>query len=131
MRPLGTFAGMGALLTLVITTMCVTLTPGTALAWDKYGAIAYSAGTGRNGYSYDYDSRAAAQNKALNECGARDCVVKVWFKNACGAFARSRRDGSTGWAYAYSMAAAKREALRQCRARGNGCELVAWACTSR
>jgi serine/threonine-protein kinase len=97
-------------------------------ASDNYGAIAAAPG-GAYGYAYDHPSRAQAERAALRECGDDDCVVKVWFKNNCGAYARGR--GGEGWAYADSREEAESLALDNCRAHGRGCEVVCWACNSR
>ena len=57
-----------------------------AAAGDNFGAIAFSSSSGATGYSYDYDSRDGAEERALQECGP-GCKVVLWFKNACGALA--------------------------------------------
>ena len=106
------------------------LFPVEAQAQDNYGAIAYSSSTGRYGYSYDFGSRAEAENYAISKCGRGDCVVKVWFKNACGALAVGRR-GALGWGLAGSRGSAEDRALSECQSRTSGCSVRTWACTTR
>ena len=47
---------------------------------DNFGAIAYSPSTGASGRSWDYPSRAGAENAALNKCRqyTSNCKVRVW-----------------------------------------------------
>jgi hypothetical protein len=102
-----------------------------AVADDNYGAIAYSPSTGNYGYSYDYSSRGEAERSALTRCKKDDCVIKVWFKNSCGALAKAG-NGALGYSWAASnREEAESEALSQCRKRGSKCRIVCWACTSR
>jgi hypothetical protein len=115
-----------------IMVLCVVLTAfGSVQADDNYGAIAYSESTGNWGYSYDYGSRAQAENSALGRCGRGDCEIKVWFKNSCGALAKAS-NGALGWSYAAdSRAEAESLALSECRSRGSNCRILCWTCTSR
>lgn len=102
---------------------------GTAQA-DNYGAIAFSRDTGGHGYSYDYGSRAAAENSALERCPAADCTVVIWFRNACGALAVGTGNGyGTGWAS--SRAGAETIAMNGCNGYTTGCSVRAWSCTTR
>ncbi|HEY1475175.1 MAG TPA: DUF4189 domain-containing protein [Pseudolabrys sp.] len=48
--------------------------------------MAFAADTGAVGYSNDYDSRAGAEERALNECG-KGCKVALWVKGGCDALA--------------------------------------------
>ncbi|VXD19127.1 conserved exported hypothetical protein [Planktothrix serta PCC 8927] len=104
------------------------LMAGVALAQpDHYGAIATSA-SGGWGYAYDYPTRQQAEQKALRECGKSDCQVQVWFKNACGAVAKSP-EGNLGWGWASTPEQAQAYALTEC---GTGtCKIETWACTTR
>ncbi len=104
-------------------------TPGPARG-DRFGAIAYSVRTERYGYASDARSRGDAEARALRECRAGDCVIKVWFRNSCGALATGDEGRITGWAYNNSLDEAKERALRECRAHGgHRCGIRAWACT--
>jgi hypothetical protein len=106
------------------------LFPAEAQAQDNYGAIAYSSSTGRYGHSYDFGSRAEAEDYAISQCGRSDCVVKVWFKNACGALAVGQR-GALGWGWAGSRGSAEDRALNECQSRTSECSVRTWACTTR
>jgi hypothetical protein len=46
-----------------------------------YSAIAYSKSTGRCGDGYGYNSRAAAERRALRECAAHDAFIAGWCHN--------------------------------------------------
>jgi hypothetical protein len=118
------------ILALVVLSLAALIAPPAAHAWDKYGAIAYSRSSGNYGYSIDHRSRGAAESRALDECGRRDCRVMVWFRNACGALATGR-GGVYGYGYAGSRGEAEAIALSECSSRGRGCGVVCWACCSR
>jgi hypothetical protein len=95
----------------------------------KYGAIAYSPGSGSYGYSDNYGSRAEAESRALNQCGKDDCVIATWFVNNCGALA-----AGTDHAWAGEIAAseerAKILAQASCRGRSGGnCEVLVSHCS--
>jgi serine/threonine-protein kinase len=107
--------------------------PTPAIAWDKYGAIAYSQSDRRWGYSYNWDSRYEAEQRALQECSAkgRACKVVTWFKNNCGALANGS-NGAYGYAWGPNKEAAIRKATRYCRQQGGThCTWRCWACNSR
>ncbi len=93
---------------------------------EKQGAYAYSTSTRKYGFAYGYDDVDSASERALSECDADDCEVVLLFKN-CGALARGRR-GAVGWAYARTIERAEAVALRECRKRGRGCEVVSSEC---
>ena len=92
-----------------------------------FGAIAYSPATGRYGYSWNFQSRTAAQNAALRKCGIRDCRVVSWFRNACGSLATSRY----GWGAAanVNLYQAQNTAIRGCSNYGPGCQVVRTVCS--
>lgn len=106
------------------------LFPAVVQAQNNYGAIAYSSSTGRYGYSYDFGSRGEAEDYARSQCGRSDCVVKVWFKNACGALAVGQR-GALGWGWSGSRGSAEDRALNECQSRTSACSVRTWACTTR
>jgi len=106
-----------------------------ALAQNYYGAIAYSQSADSHGYSYDYYSQGEAEARALQECnsysgGSYDCVVTIWFRNACGALATTP-DGAYGSAWGVNETVAERNALETCSQYGQGCSVTRWVCTSR
>lgn len=102
-------------------------------AGDKFGAIAYSTSDGSYGYSYDYDTLWAAQEKALAECRkyGDGCTIVGWFRNACGALATSS-DGAWGYSWGNSKSEAINNAMGQCRSHGGtNCTWRCWSCTTR
>lgn len=98
---------------------------------QNFGAIAYSPGSGGHGYSYDYPSKAAAQNRAMAECRkrARGCRVAIWFKNACGAVASGPSGWGSGWANTRN--GAELQAIKSCNQHSAGCRIRVYACTTR
>jgi len=110
--------------------LCASWGSGEAVA-QNYGAIAYSPSTMAYGWSYDYPSRSAAESAALANCGkqANDCIVPLWFRNACGALAIGSNGYGTGWATA--RATADSQALTVCRRHTMDCAVKRWVCTTR
>jgi serine/threonine-protein kinase len=103
--------------------------------YARYGAIAFSQASGRVGYSIDQSTRDLAEKKALDSCYANDCRVRIWFKNACAAFARNSAKGKTGWAWAKSKSNAEYEAIKNCHNEIdprilNECSVAFSICTS-
>jgi hypothetical protein len=113
--------------------VCLALCLGAdnASADDHYGAIAYSPSTGAHGWSYDYDVRVAAESAAMAICrqGAVDCIVPVWFRNACGALAVGPQGYGSGWGASRSNA--ENAALLTCGKYSDNCSIRRWACTTR
>ena len=109
------------------------LTAGTeARAQDAYGAIAFSQSTGAHGYSYDYGSRAAAEQAAMAGCRKHGggCKVVTWVKNGCTALAvGSRRGYGTAWAANQNVA--QRAAVANCARHDGNCSVLRWVCTRR
>lgn len=100
-------------------------------AEEYFGAIAYSPSTRAHGWAYDYASRRAAERRALAKCSrhARDCIVPVWFRNACGALAIGFEGYGSGWGA--SLKLAENYALQSCRRYSGGCWVVRSVCTSK
>jgi len=98
--------------------------PAAARADDTFAAIAYSESTNRYGYSYGYDSRAGAEDRAITECKADDAKIVVWGRNAYVALAVSD-EGAYGYAWASTEGQAKRLALQKCRDFGGNTARVA------
>jgi len=98
---------------------------------EYYGAIAYSPTSRAHGWAYDYPSRKAAERRALTQCGrhAEDCIVPVWFRNACGALAVGSDGYGSGWGS--SRKNAEGQAIQSCRRYSAGCAVIRWVCTSR
>jgi hypothetical protein len=100
-------------------------------AAQNYGAIAYSPSTKAYGWSYDYPSRSAAESQALSNCRkqANDCIVPLWFRNACGALAIGSNGYGTAWAT--DRSGAEHQALVVCRRFTMDCAVTRWVCTTR
>jgi len=98
---------------------------------DRYGAIAYSPTTRAHGWAYDYATQADAEAAALANCRkhASDCLVPVWFRNACGALAVGPRGYGSGWGTDQSIA--EGYALQTCRQYSDSCVIQRWVCTTR
>jgi len=120
------------LLVLAVVGQAALLAPTAAVARDYYGAIAYSQSTRSHGYSYDYRSRAAAEQRAYNECAqyGAGCRIAVWFRNACGALAVGR-DGGWGTGWHRTRSGAQANAIRKCSSVSHGCRVIRWVCTTR
>ncbi len=119
-------------LAIFATCLAVGLGGNTAEARDYYGAIAYSPSTGAHGWSNDYGSRSGAESAALSNCRrhASDCVVPIWFRNACGALAVASGGGyGSGWGTSRGLA--ERYAMRSCRGQNSSCSILRWVCTTR
>ncbi|MEV6426839.1 DUF4189 domain-containing protein [Nocardia sp. NPDC051463] len=80
-------------------------------AGDLYGSLAISFGSGSAvvGAGANYSSYEKSDQRAMLECGRRDCRVVVRFVNGCGAIAV--RDGSYKWAWGNSRIEAEQGAL--------------------
>ncbi|HET7443554.1 MAG TPA: DUF4189 domain-containing protein [Solirubrobacterales bacterium] len=75
---------------LVLFTAFALLGAAPAAAEADWGAIAVDPETGRYGVSYEYNSVAAAKNRAKNECGSRHCKVAAWVSNGFAALVRKK-----------------------------------------
>ena len=94
------------------------------------GALYFSDQTGEYGASWGFNSPAAAETEAYNQCaasGARDCVG-IYFENACGAIARDDQGFmSASWGQGY---AAEGAAVAVCRNQGGyNCQAVVSVCS--
>lgn len=93
------------------------------------GSIAYGVGGGRFGMSNDYSSREAAEERALRECGSRDCEVVVSFKNECAAVATGD-GGVVFWGRDYVEGQARGSAHSECVKRGGqNCQVKVSHCS--
>ena len=101
----------------------------------EFAAIAYSVPTGSYGYGFGYNTQKAAEDRALQECNKRvaanDCQPLNWFKNACGALARST-SGAYGYAWNKQIQKAESEAIRLCTSYGGtDCQVLLRLCSDR
>ena len=99
-------------------------TMSSAAAQTPVGALAVDERQGdQYGWAVDYETAAAAQARALSECGS-GCRVVLTFAR-CAAYAADQDADSTavGWSESYgSAAAAQQAALSECSSRGGtGC----------
>ena len=103
---------------------------GPALADDspKWGAIAYGSTARSAGTAVDYATPGEARDAAFASCGGQ-CTQSIVFQRNCGAVAASS-SGTPSWARNRWRDRAISRALADCRSRGGGCQLVAWACTA-
>ncbi len=104
-----------------------------------YGAIALSPSTFDYGYATDQPSQAAAERTALDYCQksehqAKDCVVKLWYYNACGSLALepddSMSNGGYGVDWGPNRKAAAKKALALCGAHSaSACKTELTTCS--
>lgn len=103
---------------------------GSALAADKWGAIAYSPSTSFSGSFLKSPTKDTAESKALTACAkqGKDCVIAVSFNNGCGAIAVGKKKL---WAAGAGVNQSKAEtaALAQCAKTDTGCKVVRWQCS--
>jgi hypothetical protein len=102
-----------------------------ALAQGTWGALALSERSTAYGYSFDYDTREKATERALAECAknAADCRVHTTFQNTCLVVAGSV-DGPIGWAWGGREQTRDQRAVEQCRQRGAvNCKVVERICS--
>ena len=101
-------------------------------AAEFHGAIAFSQTTGATGWSYDFGTRGAAENRAIQECSKHGggCRVATWFKNGCGALAIG--DGNAyGGSWGRTRFEAESKALKLCSAEARNCAIKRWVCTKK
>lgn len=96
----------------------------------EHGAIAFSSQSGAHGYSHNYGSRGAAEQRALSGCrnNGGGCRVVLYFNDACGALAVGDGNGS-GYAWAPTRRQAERRALSNCSEYTSSCQIVRWVCS--
>ena len=98
------------------------------LSASAEGSLAFGRNSARSGVSYDYRSGRDADERALSECGSRDCRIVSRFSGQCAAIATGR-NGGFGWATRSRMGDAERAAIDNCRSEGNrGCSVEARGC---
>lgn len=92
----------------------------------NYGAFA----VGRNGAigkAWDYDTPAAAKQRALKECPTSGCKVLTTFVNGCGAIAYNSATHKYWGGYGPTKAAAQKNAV----SNAGGGRSITSVCTSR
>ncbi len=99
---------------------------------QSYGAISRSPTTHDKGYSWNYRTRNAAENRSMSECesisGAGDCEVLIWTRNACMSLAEST-NGAAGTGWSADENQAERAARKVCRDYdGENCSITRTIC---
>ena len=117
--------------TVVVPVLAVIVFTSLAAAQSPVGALAIDERQGdQYGWAVDYETAAAAQGRALQECGP-GCSVVLTF-GRCEAYAADQDVDSTavGWAESFDSAAGARQAaLSECGSRGgSGCTVRVWGC---
>ena len=118
--------------TVVVSVLTVIVFASLAAAQSPVGALAIDERQGdQYGWAVDYETSAAAEARALQECGA-GCSVVLTF-GRCAAYAADQDADSTavGWAESFdSPAGARQAALSECSSRGggSGCTVRVWGC---
>ena len=116
----------------VLTLCALALTAGSAPAKAEklFGAIAFSASTGKVGGGWNYAAKKAATSEAVTQCGAGDCDTVVVFPN-CGAIAVGDGYGmgfSADKSVAKSVGKAEDAALAKCDEFTTNCIISASIC---
>jgi len=95
-----------------------------------YGALAYDAGTGAVGWSYDFTDQAGAEKQALSGCSEHGTACKIVydFWNSCASLAVAD-DGSYAVGSGDTEDQANNEALIACGKDGQNCSIQAWSCS--
>lgn len=111
--------------------LCVSLCAVSAGAQPAVGALALDERQGdQYGWAVDFETAAAAGERALRECGP-GCSVALTFER-CAAYAADQDALSTafGWGESYASAdGARQRAVAECRSRGgSGCLVRVWGC---
>lgn len=99
------------------------LTASPALA-GSYAAIAFDEDNGRYGYGKAYKTRAAAEEKALEECGGRHAKIVMWAHEGVIALAIGDRRGSWGTGRDNRRKAAQNQAVDNCNEHTENAHVV-------
>lgn len=95
---------------------------------DRFGAIAESESTPAAGVAQNSNSKRAAREEALQDCGKSDCKITHEVRNSCIAIAWG--GGVGGYATKADLHAAEAVAIDSCKgAGGGGCKIQYSACS--
>lgn len=112
---------------LVLLTVCaLPLMMVPAAADGLFGAIAFSASTGKVGSGYNFASKGEASSEAVTQCGIGDCAAVVVFPN-CGAVAVGDGFGM-GFSANKSVAKSEETALANCSSYTSNCLITMSFC---
>jgi hypothetical protein len=92
---------------------------GAAQADDLFGAIAFSASTGKVGGGWNFAAKKDASTEAVAQCGVDDCETVVSFPN-CGAVAVGDGYGM-GFSADKSVGKSEETALANCNGFTTNC----------
>jgi hypothetical protein len=93
-----------------------------------FAAISYNKNTGLYGFSKGYSTRAAAEERAAQECGAY-CETVIWARDACAALATASSHAyGTGWDT--DQESANQTAMNVCSGYADDCSIVAEVCSA-
>jgi Domain of unknown function (DUF4189) len=88
---------------------------------NRFAAIAYSPSTGKYGYSYNYQSRSAAERVALEHLPQPDARIVCWVQAGFCALAKGDDKSEWGVGYSYGKGArtedAREAAVEECGKR--------------
>ena len=111
---------------LIAAALMLSLGTAPAMAEKVFGAIAFSATTGKFGWVKNTATKADAQSEAVTQCGAEDCDTVVVFPHCA---ALSVGDGyGMGFSADKSLAKAEETALAQCDGFTTSCIISASFC---
>ena len=111
---------------LALVIAAVTAVPSGAMAEKFFGAIAFSASTGKVGGGWNFAGKKEASTEAVGQCGAEDCDTVVVFPN-CGAVAVGDGYGM-GFSADKSVAKSEETALTNCNGFTANCLITMSFC---
>ncbi|OQX19832.1 MAG: hypothetical protein BWK76_03250 [Desulfobulbaceae bacterium A2] len=97
-----------------------------------FGAIAYGRQSEAFGSSHGWGTREKAESVAMETCAkyGKDCQVRVWFKNQCGAVVARPDNPSVYWGLGGSEGEARKNAMSQCvKDNGQNCTVITSHCS--
>lgn len=95
---------------------------------DRYGAVAESDSTSAAGSAQNMSTARAAQKKAMSECGAKDCRIRMQVRNGC--LASAWGGGVSGFVSRGNLQAAEADAISNCQRKGGAdCKIQYSACS--
>jgi len=114
---------------LVASAIVLSLGTAPAMAEKVFGAIAFSASTGKFGWVKNTAKKGDAQSEAVTQCGVDDCDTVVVFPHCA---ALSVGDGfGMGFSADKSVAKAEETALTQCDGFTTNCIISASFCNDQ
>lgn len=121
---------------LIIILMSLTVLQAVKAQKGNHASLAIDGINGNQyGWAVNYNTQAAANKKALEECqknGGNKCATVLWFTGGCGVYVvDSANPGLYGWGIANTKAAAEQIAKNEARARGGkNLTVRVWGCNA-